>query len=50
MVLLLAGRSRGEEELVVVVENIANAVRISASDEALRLFFTARGEGAGREG
>lgn len=45
---LASWESDDEEE--VVVEKMSNAVRISASEEALRLFFAARAEGAGRDG
>lgn len=53
MSLGLASWDGDEEEVavfVVVVEKMENAVRISASEEALRLFFAARAEGAGRDG
>lgn len=52
MSLGLASWEGDEEEVVVfvVVEKMENAVRISASEEALRLFFAARAEGTGRDG
>lgn len=43
-------RSREGEEAEEVVEKMENAVRISASEEALSLFFAARAEGVGRDG